>query len=233
MTITDTVTIILLIIVGVVVSAAFCLLFDIADIAIYDADKQHSKRIAKYINKGNLYKAVRLYKKHNPAFFFTKYVKEYATDSFEGFVRTLYTYVKNENSTANVVAQGNLISFIEYITGKAIWKPYQRDINFHTYLQEKIDIMKNSDDVLDNKKWCAESDNISMCLFILALENTGFLKVKDGKKIDFKSLAIQRYNKYYKYYNMSAYKELYNIMDDCEVKDIITKVLNYDKYEED
>ncbi len=220
MTTTDIAIIALFVIAGIITYIAFCIFFEVT---ICDFDNHYSKRIARCINKGNLYKAVSLYKKYNPAFFFIKYVKEHATDDFEGFVRTLYTYVKNENSTANVVAEGNLISFIEYVTGKAIWKPYRKDIDFHTYLQEKIDIMKNSDDVLDNEKWHAESDNISMCLFILALENTGFLKIKEGKKIDFRSLAVHRYGGY----GQLHYKELYSIMDDCEVKDIITKVLNY------
>ena len=214
--------IILFVIVGIIIYIAICQFFEVA---ICDFDKHYSKRIARCINKGNLYKAVSLYKKYNPAFFFTKYVKEHATDNFEGFVRTLYTYVKNENSTANVGAEGNLISFIEYVTGKAIWKPYRKDIDFHTYFQGKIDIMKNSDDVLDNKKWQAEDSDISICLFILALKNTGFLKIKDEKKIDFKSLVAHRWDGHDQLYH----KKFYNIMDDCEAKDIITKVLNYNK----
>lgn len=222
MTTTDAIIIIFFIIAGIL---AYIFLFEFADATIRDADDRHSKRIAKCINRGNLYKAVSLYKKYNPVFFVTKFVKESAANNFESFIRTLYIYIKNESSTANVVAEGNLISFIEDITGKAIWKFYRRDEDFHAYLQKKIDIMKNSDDVLDNKKWCAESDNISMCLFILALENTGFLKIKDGKKIDFRGLAVHRHDGY----GQLCYKALYNIMDDCDAKDIITKVLNYNK----
>lgn len=220
MTTTNIAIIILFVIAGIITYIAICMFFEVA---ICDVDTHYSKRIAKCINKGNLYKAVRLYKKHNPAFFFTKYVKEYATDNFEGFVRTLYTYVKNEKSTANVVGEESLVNFVGDITGKDVWKLYRRDEDFHTYLQKKIDIMKNSDDALDNEKWCAESDNILMCLFILALENTGFLKIKDGKRIDFRNLAAHKYDGC----GQPHYKELYNIMDDCETRDIITKVLNY------
>lgn len=230
MTTTDAIIIIFSIIAGIL---AYISLFEFADATIRDADERHSKRIAKCINKGNLYKAVSLYKKYNPVFFVIKFVKESAADNFEIFIRTLYIYIKNESSTANVVTQSNLLDFIESITGINVWKLcqfFQEDENFRAYFQGKIDIMKISDDVLDNEKWQAESSNISICLFILALENTGFLKIKDGKKIDFRSLAIQRYNEYC---NMPAYKELYNIMDDCEVKDIITKVLNYKRNEEE
>ncbi len=195
------------------------------DAVIYDSDERYSKRIAKHINKGNLYKAVRLYKKHNPAYFFTKYVKEHAADNFNNFVHILYTYIKSENSTANVVIQSNLFDFIASVTDIDAWALYREDENFHAYFQEKIDIMKNSDDVLDNKKWQAEDSDISICLFILALKNTGFLKIKDEKKIDFKSLVAHRWNGHDQLYH----KEFYNIMDDCEAKDIITKVLNYNK----
>ena len=204
---------------------AYIFLFEFADATIRDADDRHSKRIAKCINRGNLYKAVSLYKKYNPVFFVIKFVKESAADNFESFIRTLYIYIKNESSTANVVEQSNLLDFIESITGINVWKLCQEDENFRSYFQEKIDIMENSDDVLDNEKWQAESSNISICLFILALENTGFLKIKDGKKIDFRGLAAHRHDGY----GQLCYKALYNIMDDCDAKDIITKVLNYNK----
>lgn len=149
MTTTDIAIIALFVIAGIITYIAFCIFFEVT---ICDSDERYSKRIAKCINKGNLYKAVRLYKKHNPAYFFTKYVKEHAADNFNNFVHILYTYIKSENSTANVVIQSNLFDFIASVTDIDAWALYREDENFHAYFQEKIDIMKISDDVLDNKK---------------------------------------------------------------------------------
>ena len=210
-----------------VVTIGFCL-YKLDFFDYYDDEK-----IVKYINDGKFYKAIRLYKKYSNHHYFldTDLIQNTPNDNLETFIRVLYSYYKDE--IVSILTQSELHDFIDCVTGESTRTLYQTYEDFHDYFQEKVHIMNSSRDSNINsieKTWVISDTWLSTCIFIVAMEDTGFLKAKDGKKIDFRSLAIQRYNKYY---NMLAYKELYNIMDDCEVKDIITKVLNYNKYEED
>ena len=215
----------------VVVLFAIPMVFCLYRLGIFDF--YNPEKIVKYINDGKFYKAIRLYKKYNGHFYIldTELMQSTPKDNLEDFIRVLYSYYKDE--IASVLTQSNLHDFIDCVTGESTRTLYQKSEDFHNYLQEKVHIMNSSRDSNINsteKIWYIPDIWLSTCVFIVAMEDTGFLKIKDGKKIDFRSLAIQRYNEYC---NMPAYKELYNIMDDCEVKDIITKVLNYKRNEEE
>lgn len=206
----------------------------IIDFCLYKLDffDSYDEKIVKYINDGKFYKAIRLYKKYSHSFCLSiGLIQNAPKDNLETFIRVLYSYYKDE--IGSVLTQSNLHDFIDCVTGESTRTFYQTYEDFHDYFQEKVHIMNSSRDSNINsieRTWIISDAWLSTCIFIVAMEDTGFLKIKDGKKIDFRNLAIQRYNKYC---NMPAYKELYNIMDDCEVKDVITKVLNYNKYKED
>lgn len=213
-----------------VVFIGFCL-YELYKLDFFDS--YDDEKIVKYINDGKFYKAIRLYKKYSNHNYFldTDLIQSTPNDNLETFIRVLYSYYKDE--IASVLTQSELHDFIDCITGESTRTLYQTYEDFHNYFQEKVHIMNSSHESNINsieKTWVISDTWLSTCIFIVAMEDAGFLKIKDDKKIDFRSLAIQRYNKYW---NMPAYKELYNIMDDCEVKDVITKVLNYNKYKED
>ena len=173
----------------------------------------YSKKISKNITKGNIYKAVMLYEKYNPLDFYYDNLKE---EDFNEFVNAFYSYIKDRIDLGPLL----LSHFLNHYTRfRSIPVYYDQDEELKKYLDKEIELMKSSiASAEDNKNWCPNDSEIADCLFILLLQDYGFVKFKDEKGADVCSLFAK-----------GKYDEPFEIMDDCKLKDIIVSIKKYDE----
>lgn len=173
----------------------------------------YSKKISKNIAKGNFYKAVMLYEKYNPLDFYYDNLKEY---DFNKFMNAFYSYIKDRID----LDQPLLSYFLNHYTRfRYISTYYDQDEEFKKYLDREIEFMKLSiTSIEDNKSWCSNNSKIANYLLILLLQDCGFAKFKDGENANVCSLLVKR-----------KYDELFEVMDDCKLKDIIVSIKKYDE----
>lgn len=94
-----------------------------------------------------------------------------------------------------------------------------QDEELRNYLKEEIEFMKLSiTSVEDNKNWRPKDSEIADYFLILLLQDYGFAKFKDEEDSNVCSLLVKR-----------KYDELFEIMDDCKLKDIIVSIKKYDE----
>ena len=173
----------------------------------------YSKKISKNIAKGNIYKAVMLYEKYNPLDFYYDNLKE---DDFNEFVNAFYSYIKDRIDLGPLLLPHFLNRYTRF---RSIPVYYDQDEELKKYLDKEIELMKSSiASAEDNKNWCPNDAEMANCLFILLLQDYGFVKFKDGKGADVCSLLAK-----------GKYDEPFEIMDDCKLKDIIVNIKKYDE----
>lgn len=191
-------------IIGIIILAFLC---------INECTDFCSKRISKNIAKGNIYKAVMLYEKYNPSSFYCNNLKE---EDFNEFVNVFYSYIKDRIDLGPLL----LPHFLNHYTRfRSIPVYYDQDEELKKYLDKEIELMKSSiASAEDNKNWCPNDAGMANCLFILLLQDYGFVKFKDGKCADVCSLFAK-----------GKYDEPFEIMDDCKLKDIIVSIKKYDE----
>lgn len=173
----------------------------------------YSKKISKNIAKGNFYKAVMLYEKHNPLSFCHNNLKEY---DFNKFVNAFYSYMKDRIN----LDRSLLFYFLNHYTRfRSISIYYVRDEELKKYLNKEIELMKFYINPAENSgNWCPNNSEVADYFLILLLQYYGFVKFKDGKDTDVCSLLFER-----------KYDELFETMNDCKLKDIIVSIKKYDE----
>lgn len=166
---------------------------------VIDFDRYYAKKISKNISKNNYYKAISLYVKHNSYYY--EILAE--NDNFNDFIKTFYLYLNNENIgfIDNYAVFDRLIAFYAHKFGE-----WHKVFNFAITTGNITSREKNIE---------IKDDLILLALYLLAMQDDGLLKIKDGKEIDFRNLAV---------YGKNQSNCLFDIMDDCKVKDIMTKV---------
>lgn len=203
------ITFILIVLLSVCVIGTITLAF----LCFAESTDFYSKKISKNIAKGNIYKAVMLYKKYNPSSFYCNNLKD---DDFNKFVNVFYSYIKDRIDLGPLLLPHFLNRYTRF---RSIPVYYDQDEELKKYLDKEIELMRFSiNPTEDNKNWCPNDAGMANCLFILLLQDYGFAKFKDGKGADVCSLFAK-----------GIYDEPFEAMDDCKLKDIIVSIKKYDE----
>lgn len=185
-------------------------------IALTECTDFYNKRISKNLIKGDFYKAAMLYKKYNPQY--SDFRDDLKEEAFNNFVNVFYSFMKNNFDRSTL--SRNILDFLSYYIKPSYTSLYYMNENteIRKYLDKKIDFMLSSIEPV-KESWYPVDLEMSMYFLILFLQDNGFLKFKEPEKVSFYWLLEK-----------SDFEKLYDLMDDCMIKDAIVKALNYSKH---